>query len=176
MGDPNSTMAIAGMKWLGSKLGVDITGNERDEGGMAEPTQGGGGGGWVDQIGKTLFETGTTEDKDDGIPENEVEFVYSQANGRWEPHANAPKHVWDEFNERLKNPKDSYGKPLIQEVAAPPPLPPPPPQGKPSPPAGAGRSQYVDCFSTPSSSAASPVAQHSPHAEASNVTLQAVQV
>ena len=168
-------MAIAGMKWLGTKLGVDITGSEE------KPR----GDGWVDRLGQTFFEANPEDAKeDDNIPTNDTEYVYNKENERWEPHPNASAAIWADFEDKLRNPTKPSGEPLNQGAVAPPP--PPPPRGACSPTFSSPTNNYVDCFSgagTPANQQAPPPAGAFPaqpptpvHESAPQVTLKATQV
>eukprot|EP01064_Diplonema_japonicum_P020636 TRINITY_DN3022_c5_g1_i1.p1 TRINITY_DN3022_c5_g1~~TRINITY_DN3022_c5_g1_i1.p1 ORF type:complete len:376 (+),score=78.37 TRINITY_DN3022_c5_g1_i1:45-1130(+) len=129
-------MAISGINWLGSKLGVDITGasSERDNSTSA-------GGGFFDRMGAALFHT---EKEKEEIPEDAWGYVYNESSKVWEPDQNAPEWAHREHRERLENPVDVHGKPLKKAEVAPPP-PPPAPTTFLSSPQATGK--YVDCFS-----------------------------
>jgi hypothetical protein len=96
-------MALRALNWLSENLGIDITGENKDD----DP------GGVIGQISKTVF--GDAKEEEAGIQQEAWGYQYNSVTQQWEPTTNAPEHIIQEQQERL------------HELHAPPKEIPPPP-------------------------------------------------
>ena len=157
-------MAIAGLGWLGKRIGVDLLGNSED---APPPTTNNGNAGWMDQLGKACF---NVKKETDEIPKDKWSYVYNEERGIWEPDANAPQHVKDEHEEKVRNPTDTHGKSLKPVEVEPPP--PPPTVGFQQQNYAQTTGNYVDCFGGSQTAAPQPPAALPPPPFGSAAPLQ----
>jgi hypothetical protein len=134
-------MAVQALGWLSSKLGVDMSGREKE----SEPT-GAVDGSFMSAASATIFgENNTNGAPNDGLPEERNWYVYNESTKMYEPTPEAPAHIHAEHREKVQQQqRDASGANAFPEP--PPPPPPPPPSGAPiaqrTP--GPGRAQYAD--------------------------------
>lgn len=116
-------MAVAALGWLGSKLGVDITGREKkpDEGGIASDLGGAIFGGDA----STNSNGGAAEELDEnGLPKSRDWYHYNEELKRFEPTPNAPEWVKAEHAEKVRA-MEAEARGENKVTVAPPPPPPP---------------------------------------------------